>query len=142
MNDFEPITPHNKAVYEKWLDGDVTWTEGTDADKYEMTDCLVSGLTVAVRERSHECATYYNHDFTIRETELDRIINGYGDLYLYTQLDQHGEPTNGKIGHLAVMRDRLADLCFGRRLRQSGMSGAMFYTLRYNELPAYTWTTI
>lgn len=87
-------------------------------DSEHATDIMIDGsIRIAVRTRKeigtngHNYLKDYGYQFTIRcktehnhMTELDKIMNGYGDYILYCFVDTKGKILKWTLGNLAAFR--------------------------------------
>ena len=124
------------CVVERALDGD---------DINFNTDFVVhtvSGMRVAARVRSNQYMARYGGEFTIRSktrhncrTELDKLIDGWGDFLFYGFSDEAGDSlAQWMIGDLQVWREWNA----GRTdagMQQGNFDGTGFRAYRIKDLP-------
>jgi len=87
-----------------------TWEQ----DCKEATDYILpDGRTVGCRIRRHDIFRRFPHQFVLRcrcpsgaKTELEKVLEGYCDLYLYSFLNEVGvEIISWFIGDMSVFRD-------------------------------------
>lgn len=144
------FTFHMAAICGAYLIREAPWEE----DAYRNTDLIVltvpSGLRVACRVRRPQFLHQYPHEFTIRcerkskaETELRKVLRGWGDYILYGFADPESERPRLKawlLGNLDVFRDWYSIQTDKRdrepgTLRHNSDGSSDFVAFRIDELP-------
>ena len=114
------LLPKVKIILSDFVIKESTYFEDTK----QVTDLKTNSSTFGVRIRTYEYFERYPDDFTVRKTELPKIMEGYPDFYFYGFLNrEQSDFIRYFIGDMFIFRrwyfdndiDRLQLTCLKNR---------------------------